>query len=74
MPKDVQEKAIRISTIISFAWAMLLAGAFLAATSLRGDYNAVTRYGGAAWVLLLALVVALPTVAPIVKRRMRGRV
>lgn len=74
MPEDTQKRAMRISTIISFAWALLLAGAFLVVTSLWGDYNAVTRFGGAAWVLLLALVVALPTVTPIVKKRMRGRV
>ncbi len=58
-------------TLASFAIALAVAGAFFAATS-AGGYPPSARYGGTAWVFLLALIVALPTVLPLFKRRSGG--
>ncbi len=48
-----------------------LAGAliFLAVTTLTGSYPAVARFGGAAWVFILLMIVLMPVVIP----RARGR-
>ncbi len=62
-------KALRTSYLISLVLAAALAGAFFAATTLSGNYNVLARYGGAVWIFLLSLIVALPTVTPLVKKR-----
>jgi hypothetical protein len=72
MAEDYLEKALRISYLLSFGFALLLGGGFFLITSLTGDYNTLTRYGGTAWVVLLALIIVLPLVAPVMKRRYRG--
>lgn len=48
------------------------AGLFLAATTFAGDYPPVARFGGAAWVLILTLIVTMPLVIPRVKARAAG--
>lgn len=72
MAEDMQKKAMRSSTAISFAFALIMGGVFFLLTSLGEGYNIVSRYGGAVWVFLLSLIIALPTVTPIVKRRLKG--
>jgi hypothetical protein len=63
------QKAVAIYTTI----ALTAAGAFLAATTLRGDYDWVARLGGAAWVFLLSMIILMPTVTPWVKKRLGRR-
>jgi hypothetical protein len=58
----------RTSFVIYTTIALAAAGAFLAATTLRGDYDWVARLGGAAWVFLLSMIILMPTVTPWVKR------
>jgi hypothetical protein len=60
----------RTSFAIYSIIALTAAGAFLAATTLRGDYDWVARLGGAAWVFLLSMVILMPTVTPWVKKRL----
>ncbi|MEK7681365.1 MAG: hypothetical protein AAB369_00885 [Chloroflexota bacterium] len=67
----MKENARLVGTLISFGIALAAAGAFFAVTG-AGGYTAVARYGGAAWVFLLALIVAMPTVLPLFKRRSGG--
>ena len=43
--------------------------AFFLAASLQ-DQEALARYAGAVWVFILALIVALPTITPILKKRL----
>ncbi len=57
-----------ISALIYTGISLALAGAFFIIT-LLGDYNWVTRIGGAAWVFLLAMVILMPIVTPLVKKR-----
>jgi hypothetical protein len=63
----------RISLAIYTTIALAAAGAFLAATTLRGDYDWVARLGGAGWVFLLSMIILMPTVTPWVKRRLGRR-
>ena len=65
----MKEKAIRLATIFSFIVAAIMAGGFILAASLKG-YGNLPRYAGAVWVFILSLVVALPTIAPILKKRL----
>ena len=65
----MKEKAIRLATLLSFIVAAIMAAAFMLAASLKG-YGALPRYAGAVWVFILSLVVALPTIAPILKKRL----
>lgn len=71
MVEDYQKKALSISYTISFGFALLLALSFFLLSPLIAGDNSVARYGGAVWVLLLSLIVALPLVVPAVKKRLR---
>ena len=68
-----EQRARYISALVYTAISLLGAAAFLAATTLRGDYNWVARLGGAGWVFLLLMIILMPTVTPWVKRRLGGR-
>jgi hypothetical protein len=72
MAEDYLKKALRVSYLLSFGFSVVLGVGFFLLTSLTGDYNVLTRYGGTGWVFLLALIIALPTVTPVMKRRYRG--
>lgn len=64
--------ASALSALIYTAISLAAAGAFLAVTLLTGDYSWVARVGGAAWVFLLTMIILMPTVTPLVRRRMEG--
>lgn len=57
-----------ISALIYTGISLAVSGAFLAVT-LVGNYSWVARIGGAAWVFLLSMIVFMPVVTPVVKRR-----
>jgi cytochrome c biogenesis protein CcdA len=67
-----EQRARYISALIYTGVSLLGAVAFLAATTLRGDYDWVARLGGAGWVFLLSMIILIPTVTPWVKKRLRG--
>jgi hypothetical protein len=56
--------ALAVSAGISLAGAL----AFLAVTLLTGDYSWTARIGGSIWLFLLAMIIALPTVMPLLNR------
>jgi len=68
-----EQREAYISALIYTATSLLGAVAFLAATTLRGDYNWVARLGGSGWVFLLLMIILMPTVTPWVKKRLGGR-
>jgi hypothetical protein len=37
-----------------------------------GDYGWVARAGGSAWVFLLSMIIFMPTVTPLVRKRLGG--
>lgn len=43
--------------------------AFWLVTSFAGSYPAVARFGGAAWVFILVMIVLMPVVIPRIKAR-----
>lgn len=71
MSDDYLKRALRMSYLISLGMALVLSVGFYLVTSLTGQYSVLARYGGAAWVLLLTLIIALPVLTPMIKRRYR---
>lgn len=61
-----------ISAVVYTSIAAGAALTFLAVTSLTGDYDATARFGGAAWVFLLSMIVLMPTVPGLVRRLLGG--
>jgi len=69
MKSESGEQAIgRRSALIYVPLALGAALAFFLAASLTGDYSMVARLGGAVWVGLLSLIVAMPVVVDRVKK------
>ncbi|MBI4283063.1 MAG: hypothetical protein HY663_01175 [Chloroflexi bacterium] len=60
-----------ISAIIYTSISLVAAGLFLVAT-LAGEYTPVERIGGAGWVFLLSMIILMPIVTPLVKKRLGG--
>ncbi|RJQ36619.1 MAG: hypothetical protein C4555_07345 [Dehalococcoidia bacterium] len=61
-----------ISALIYTGLSIVLAGAFFVAT-LLGNYNWLTRLGGAGWVFLLSMIILMPVVTPLIKKRVQSR-
>jgi len=57
-----------ISALIYTGISTLAAGLFLLGT-LAGEYTLVERIGGTAWVFLLSMIILMPVVTPMVKRK-----
>lgn len=56
------------SAVIYTGISVLASGLFFVVT-LLGDYNWVTRIGGTGWVFLLFMIILMPIITPIVKKR-----
>jgi hypothetical protein len=61
-----------VSSVIYTSIAAAAAGLFLVATFSSDEYGSVARFGGAAWVFLLSMIILMPTVTPIVRRLLTG--
>ncbi len=62
--KSVGFTSAAIYTGISLA----ASGLFLVAT-LAGEYTLVERIGGAGWVFLLSMIILMPIITPLVKKK-----
>ena len=72
MNPETQDAAIgRRSAQIYVPLALGAALLFYLAASLTGDFPAIARLGGAVWVGLLSLIVAMPVVTAQVKKARR---
>ncbi len=60
-----------ISALIYTGISVLAAGLFLLGT-LTGEYTVVERIGGTAWVFLLSMIILMPVVTPLVKRKVKA--
>lgn len=69
---EIDRKIAVTSAVIYTAISMGAGALFLAASSLNGQYTAVARFGGAAWILLLSFIVTMPLVTSAVKKRMKA--
>ncbi len=60
---------------IGFISAVIYTGISLTATSLflvatlTGEYTLVERIGGAGWVFLLSMIILMPIITPMVKKK-----
>ncbi len=57
-----------ISAVIYTSISLTAAGLFLVAT-LAGKYTLVERIGGTGWVFLLSMIILMPIITPMVKKR-----
>ena len=57
-----------ISAAISGGASIIIAAGFLLGT-LAAEYTLVERLGGTAWVLILSMIILMPVVTPIMKKR-----
>ena len=69
--EQVSDQMARRSAAVYLPAYIGVAEPFLILAGLSGDYSAVARIGGAAWVGLLSLIVTMPLVTSRVKKRMR---
>jgi hypothetical protein len=70
MSHAIGRQAFAIYFTISLAIALL----FLLLTFATGqDYRPAARYGGAVWVLILSLIITMPIVIPVVKKRLQAK-
>ncbi len=67
------EKKVALRSAATYISISLFAAlAFLAAAAWVGRYTPVARFGGAAWVFLLSMIVSMPLVTGYFKRRAAG--
>ncbi|HJX12162.1 MAG TPA: hypothetical protein VJ377_01405 [Dehalococcoidales bacterium] len=59
-----------ISALIYTGLSVLTAGIFLLGT-LAGEYTLVERIGGTGWVFVLSMIILMPIVTPLMKKRVR---
>lgn len=59
-----------VSAVIYTGISLVVAGLFIVAT-LPGQYTAVERIGGATWVFTLSMIILMPLIIPLVKRRLQ---
>ena len=59
-----------ISALIYTGLSVLTAGLFLLGT-LAGEYTLVERIGGTGWVFVLSMIILMPIVTPLMKKRVR---
>ena len=58
-----------VSALIYTGVSLVAAAAFLAAT-LAGTYTIIERAGGTLWVFILSMIILMPIVTPMVKKRL----
>jgi hypothetical protein len=59
----------RAAALIYTGTSFVVALAFWLVTTFTGDFTNVARWGGAAWIFLLMMIVLMPIVIPRMKRR-----
>lgn len=68
---ELQKRVVRLSATIYFSLSLVLAGVFFMVSTALG-YNDVARYGGTAWVFMLSMIITMPTITPLIKKRLKG--
>jgi hypothetical protein len=72
MGEEKRMKSISlVSALIYTGISLLAAGLFLLAT-MTGTYTLVERIGGTLWVFILSMIILMPLITPIVKRKLGG--
>lgn len=69
----LEDRAARQSMLIYNGVSLAMALLFLAATFLMGrSYTAVARVGGMIWVFILSMIISMPIVIPLIKKKVLG--
>ncbi|MCO1601943.1 hypothetical protein [Desulfosporosinus nitroreducens] len=70
---DLESKAARQASVVYIALSLTITLIFLAITLVNGNaYTSVARVGGMIWVFILSMIVFMPIVIPVVKKRIMG--
>ena len=70
---ELEAKAARQASVIYTVLSLAITLIFLVITWVNGNtYNAVARIGGMVWVFILSMIVFMPIVIPVVKKRIMG--
>ncbi|RJO62852.1 MAG: hypothetical protein C4542_01710 [Dehalococcoidia bacterium] len=60
-----------VSALIYISVSLITSGLFLTVTLIR-DYTWVARIGGSVWVFILSMIILIPSVTTMVKRKYNG--
>jgi len=63
-----ENKVATVSALWYTGISLALAAVFYLLTG-GGKYDSVARYGGAIWVFILAMIITMPVIIPIVKKK-----
>lgn len=67
---DLEAKAARQASVVYTVLSLAITLIFLVITWVNGNtYTAVARIGGMVWVFILSMIVFMPIVIPMVKKR-----
>jgi len=70
---ELEAKAARQASVIYTVLSLAITLIFLVITWVNGNtYTAVARIGGMVWVFILSMIVFMPIVIPVVKKRIMG--
>jgi len=65
----MEAKTARKSALVYTSISLVVALGFLLLATVAGGYSAVARFGGAAWVFMLMMIVTMP----LVTARLKGK-
>ncbi|MDO8579103.1 MAG: hypothetical protein Q7R50_08015 [Dehalococcoidales bacterium] len=63
-------KNIALQSALIYTGISLVAAVIFFLATLPGNYTAVERLGGSTWVFILAMIILMPVVIPMVKKRL----
>ncbi len=67
---ELEAKAARQAAVVYIVISLAIALLFLVTTLVDGNtYTAVARMGGMIWVFVLSMIVTMPIVIPVVKKK-----
>jgi hypothetical protein len=59
-----------VSAVIYMGISLAAAGLFILSTS-GPQYTPVDRFGGAVWIFLLCMIILMPVIIPLIKRKLQ---
>ena len=70
---DLEAKAARQASVVYTVLSLAITFIFLVITWVDGNtYTTVAQVGGMVWVFILSMIVFMPIVIPVVKKRIMG--
>ncbi|MDI6814095.1 MAG: hypothetical protein QMC95_18285 [Desulfitobacteriaceae bacterium] len=70
---ELEAKAARQASVVYTTVSLAITLLFLVITLFDGNtYTAVARIGGMIWVFILSMIVSMPIVIPVVKKKIMG--